>query len=294
MADHQETFDQIDSASLFESAMSNEPEAQAGVVVEQVAEQPRSEDGKYAAKVEAEPVKEPIQAEPGKDKEGSDAPPSWRLREMREERDAERARAENASREAAQFRAELEQFRRQNAPKPEPVDIFADPNAWAQEQLSPIEQRMQNMQTTFILRASRAENVAVHGRDAVAAAENAIGEAMQARDPEVSALRAKMLASDDPVGVAVEWHKSRSVLKETGGDLTAYREKALEDALNDPAFLAKALERANASSQQQNGQPAPKNVIKLPPSVGKIAAAQSASADGGDMSNESLFANAMR
>lgn len=292
MADQQETIDQIDSASLFESAMSNEPEAQAEVVAEQVAEQPRAPDGKFAAKPEGEPEKEPaqIQAEPGKDEANV---PSWRLREIAEERRQAITRAENAEREAAQFRERFAALERQNAPQPEPVDIFADPNAWAQEQLSPIEQRMQNMQTTFILRASRAENVAVHGRDAVAAAEAAVGEAMQSRDPEIAALRAKMLASDDPVGVAVDWHKSRSVLKETGGDLNAYREKALEDALNDPAFLQKALERAKAGQQPNGGQPETKNTFKLPPSIGKVPAAQS-STDAGDMSNESLFAQAMR
>lgn len=288
MADQQETFDQIDSASLFESAMSNEP-AQAEVV-EHVEEQPRGPDGKFAAKPEAEPelTKEPalIQAESGKD----DATiPPWRLREMREERDA-------ARNEAAQFRAEMDQLRRQaaqNAPKPEPVDIFADPNAWAKEQFSPFEQRMQTMQTTLTLRASRAENIAIHGRDAVKAAEDAIDEAVKSRDPDIPSLTAKLKATDDPVGVAIEWHKSRSLLKETGGDLTAYKAKALEDALNDPAFLAKALERAN-SQQDSGGQPEPKNIIKLPPSVGKIAAAKAAASDGGDMSNESLFANAMR
>lgn len=290
MADHQETFDQIDSASLFESAMSNEPEAQAEVVVEQVAEQPRGPDGKFAAKPEAEPVKEQvqIQAEPGKDEANV---PSWRLREISEERRLAITRAENAEREAAQFRERFAALERKNAPQPEPVDIFADPNAWAEQQLSPFERRMADMQTNMVLGISRAQNYALHGKDAVNEAEKAVGEAMQSRDPEVAGLRAKMLASDDPVGIAIEWHKSRSLLKETGGDLNAYREKALEAALNDPAFLAKALERAKV---QAGGQPQVQNRIQMPPSMSRIPTAQSAGDDDGDMSDGALFAHATR
>lgn len=292
-----ETFDQIDSSELFDAAVSDDPviqEAEAPVAeAEVVAEQPRGPDGKFMPKA-AEP-EQPVQAETPEVKDEGAVPP-WRLREMREERDAERARAENAAREAAQFRSEMEALRRQvaqqSAPKPEPVDIFADPNAWAEQQLSPLEQRMQSLAANLTLRASRAENVAIYGRETVTAAEKAIGEAMQSQDPELSGLRAKMMASDDPVGVAVEWHKSRSLLKETGGDLNAYRAKALEDALNDPAFLQKALDRVKA--QANNGQQKPRTEINMPPRLSRIPSAQSASDDDGDMSDGALFAHATR
>lgn len=301
MAVTTETFDQIDSSELFNSAIADEPEAQIteqpeAAEPEATSEQPRDENGRFAAKApeaeskEAEQVR-PQAEQPAKD----DAPPSWRLREMREERDAERARAENAAREAAQIRAEMAEMRRQFAerqPKPEPVDIFADPNAWAQQQLSPLEQRMQSLTQTLTLRASRAENVAIHGRDAVNAAEKSVEEAMRSGDPEIAGLRAKMLASDDPVGVAVDWHKSRSLLKETGGDLSAYRAKALEEALNDPAFLQKALDRAR--DQASGGQTKPRTEINLPPRLSRIPSAQTAGEDTGDGSDAALFAFATR
>lgn len=293
----QETFDQIDSSDLFQSAVLDEPIAHEAPepVAEAEDTQPRDDHGRFAPKVEAEPVKAettqapPVAADHGKDEANV---PSWRLREIAEERRQAITRAEQAEREAAQFRADMEALRqqlaKQNAPQPEPVDIFADPNAWAQQQLSPFEQRMQQMQATLTLRASRAENVAIHGRDAVKAAEDAIDEAVRNRDPEIPGLQAKLRASDDPVGVAIEWHKSRSVLKETGGDLNAYREKALEDALNDPAFLAKAMERAKA------GQQTPTSTIKLPPSLNRVASAQVAGDDDGDGSDGALFRHAMR
>jgi hypothetical protein len=289
----QETLDQLDSSDLFQSAVSDEPIAQeVAEPVEAEVGQPRDDHGRFAPKVEAEPVKEATPApaaDHGKDEANV---PSWRLREIAEERRQAIARAEQAEREAAQFRADMEALRqqiaKQNAPQPEPVDIFADPNAWAQQQLTPFEQKMQQMQASLTLRASRAENIAIHGRDAVKAAEDAIDEAVKNRDPEIPGLQAKLRASDDPVGVAIEWHKSRSVLKETGGDLNAYREKALEAALNDPAFLAKALERAKA------GQQTPTSTIKLPPSLNRVAAAQVAGDDDGDGSDEALFRHAMR
>lgn len=286
----QESFDQIDSSDLFESAMSDEPVAQGAPEPEAVAEptgQPRDEHGRFAAKVEPEPVAPTPQPAADHGKEEANVP-SWRLREIAEERRQALARAEQAEREAAQFRERLAALERQNAPKPEPVDIFADPNAWAQQQLSPFEQRMQQMQANLVLRASRAENVAIHGRDVVKAAEDAIDEAVRNRDPDVPALQAKLQASDDPVGVAIEWHKSRSLLKETGGDLNAYKAKALEDALNDPAFLAKALEKARA------GQQTPQHKIQMPPSLNRIAAAQVAGDDDNDASDAALFRHAMR
>lgn len=289
----QESFDQIDSSDLFNSAMSDEPVAIEAPEPEAVAEptgQPRDEHGRFAAKVEPEPVAPTPQPAADHGKEEANVP-SWRLREIAEERRQAIARAEQAEREASQFRERLAALEQKNAPKPEPVDIFADPNAWAQQQLSPFEQRMQQMQANLVLRASRAENVAIHGRDVVKAAEDAIDEAVRNRDPDVPALQAKLQASDDPVGVAIEWHKSRSVLnvlKENGGDLNAYKAKALEDALNDPAFLAKALEKARA------GQQTPQHKIQMPPSLNRIAAAQVAGDDDNDGSDAALFRHAMR
>ena len=289
-----ETFDQVDSTELFNTAMSDEPIQDSPVAETVVNEQPRGPDGKYAAKVEAEvPAEQPIvPADPGK----TDVDvPSWRLREVAEERRQAQSERDAARNEAAQFRQQMEQMQRQlqaNAPKPEPVDFYSDQDAWIKQQLSPFEQRMQTMQTNLMLRASRAENIATHGREAVAAAEAAIDEAVKSGNPDIPALTVRLKASDDPVGVAIEWHKSQSMLKETGGDLNAYREKALEAALNDPAFLAKAMERARA---QANGQTQPSAIQmpgKTPPSLNRIASAASPHEEAGDMSDASLFAHA--
>lgn len=295
MADQQGTIEPIDSSELFEAAISNEPVEQEAVQVAESTEQPRDEGGRFAAKTEAAPAAttNPPPADPGKEEANV---PSWRLREISEERRQAQTERDAARHEAAQFRAEMEQMRRQltqqTAPKPEPVDIFADPSKWAEQTLSPIEQRLQAMNTSMVLRASRAENFAIHGREAVAAAEKALDEAVNSRDPDIPGLQAKLIASDDPVGVMMDWHKSRSLLKETGGDLNAYRQKVLEEALSDPAYQAKVLEAARA--QANGGQTQPKSIVKLPPSLNKIAASAGNDAADTDMSDGALFAHAMR
>lgn len=289
MADQQETIEPIDNSELFEAALSDDPVTQEAEPVAVAEEgQPRDAQGRFASKAEPEPEPQPVQAEPAKEEH---VLPSWRAREIAEERRAAVERAERAEREAAQFRERLAALEQQKQPQPEPVDIFADPNAWAQQQLSPLEQRMQSLTANLTLRASRAENVAIHGREAVTAAEKAVEEAMRSGDPDIPGLQAKARASDDPVGVVIDWHKSRSLLKETGGDLGAYRQKVLDEAMKDPAFQAKVIEAARV---QANGGAQPKTITRLPPSLNKIAASAGHDDADNDMSDAGLFAHALR
>jgi len=293
MADQQETIE-LDSKALFESALNDEPATQATPEPEHVEqktdEQPRGPDGKFAAKtVEPEPPKTETapavaaQTEPAKDEAHV---PSWRLKEIREERDTERRLRSDLEQRLAAAERQL----KSNEPKPEPVDLYADPNAWAKQQFKPFEDQIADLRTNLTLRASRAENVAIYGKDAVEAAEKAIDEAVKARDPDLPALTAKLRSTDDPVGVAIQWHKSRSITQEIGGDIEAYKEKLL----SDPAFLAKAMERAKGGTPSaQPGQSAPKPVYDIPPSLNRAASAASALDEGGDLSNESLFKNAL-
>lgn len=293
----QETIE-LDGNELFDAAMSEDPATPQEQPIAEAEGQPRDEHGRFAPKAEPEPQPEPQQqpaqaAEPAKDDEHM--LPSWRVREINEDRRAALARAEQVERENAAFRAQMAELQRQivaQQPKPEPVDIFQDPNEWAEQQLSPFEQRMQQLSTNLVLRASRAENVAVHGRDAVTAAEKALEEAVNSRDPDIPGLQAKLRASDDPVGVMVDWHKSRSLLKETGGDLNAYRAKVLDEAMKDPAFLAKAIEAAKV----QAGGATARNVVQLPQSLSRVASAAPASGNPGDSddSADALWGHALR
>jgi hypothetical protein len=67
---------------------------------------------------------------------------------------------------------------------------------------------------------------------------------MQANDPSINLLRSQLPTSRDPVGTAMQWYSNSKLQKETGGNITAYRDKILADAMKDPAFQAKVIEAA--------------------------------------------------
>jgi hypothetical protein len=60
------------------------------------------------------------------------------------------------------------------------------------------------------------------------------------------------------------------VIAQVGTNPEEYVQKKLEEALSDPEFLAKALERARGVASTQPTQ------VKLPPSLNKATAARSA------------------
>ncbi len=138
--------------------------------------------------------------------------------------------------EARQHRQRADDLQRQHderekAKNAQPVDWFADPDAAIKQYFAPIQQQFDQTKSSLTLRASRAEAIATHGKDTVAAMEAAVGAAMEAGDPEIQHLRQQMLQSDDPVGVAMQWHQRKAVLSEVGTDPKAYREKLKAEIL---------------------------------------------------------------
>lgn len=206
-------------------------------VKETATEQPRAPDGKFATK---QVVEKPT-GEPAAPPAAQSQPPHGYV---------PLAALVDTRFEARQAKQQLQELQRQydelKKPKAEPVDWFADPDAAVKQHFAPIQQQFQDTIAKITLRASKAEAVAVHGKDAVAQMESAIGEAMQAGDPEIQQLRAQMLDSDDPVGVAMQWHSRKRVLNEVGSDPAAYREK----------LKAELLAEINAGKQLAP-QPAP-------------------------------------
>lgn len=189
--------------------------------------------------------------------------------------DEARGKAKRYTEQVASFETTVSEMRRQNdglsrqvtellqrIPVPQqqprndepPPDFFADPDAALTHRLSPFENRLNTVAQTMTLRASKAENIAAHGREAVTKMEAAIGEAMASGDQEMPALRAAMLQSDDPVGVAMSWYQRRSVLNEVGSDPAAYRQK-LRDELK--AEILAELKPEQGNPPANNGQGAP-------------------------------------
>lgn len=304
----QETTVPMDDKELFQSAMADEPKQETAEAPAAEAPAPEHKadetgrlhgpDGKFVSKQEKQADAAPIQqppveqaAPPDKDEQTGQVP-SWRLREVREEREkAEKRATEEAQRvyalqqELQTMRAELTQLRQ---PKQDPVNIFEDPDKAIAQRLSPFEANLQTLQSHMILRASRAEAIAEHGKAAVAEMEAAVGKAMQSNHPDMPSLSAQMRSSDDPVGVAMQWHKRAKVMETTGGDVDAFVQKKLDEAMNNPEFQAKVLEKARSAA----GQPRPS--VQLPPSLSKApGSAPQAETDDADMSDKALFRHAM-
>jgi len=192
--------------------------------------QPRGPDGKFAAKQAAKADDDPVSTG---EKQNAAPPPVAEKQQPNREVPLQalidqRLEAQQAKRERDELRRQLAELQQ---PRAEPVDFFADPDAAINQRLQPFQQQFQQITSSLLLRASKAEAVAVHGREAVTEMETAIGEAMQAGDPEMPILRARMSQTDDPVGVAMEWHNQRKISREVGNDPKAYREKLKAEIL---------------------------------------------------------------
>lgn len=280
----------VDNADMWQSA--TEPaakEAPPPAPPEPQAEPPperaRDDLGRF---VKATPEPPPTQVEPVKEEEPPQVP-SWRLREIREERDAEAKRFSDLQRQYAADRQQMAELQRQLAelqrPKQEPIDFFQNPDGALQQRLSPIEERFAQLEATMKLNSSKALAVAMHGKEAVAEMEAAI-EKVDRNRPDIQLLAHQMRSSDDPVGAAMEWFRREKLQSETGGDLAAYRQKLLKD----PAFLAEALGAARGQAQTPQGQPPP---VKLPVSLSKVSGTPAtAEVDDNDDSSQAMWRSA--
>ncbi len=274
------------------SLLADEPEApkeQPEETAQEKEDRARDEKGRFVAKTEEETPQVEATQEPDKD---AAQVPSWRLRELREQREAAESRATEQQKQNWQLQQQLAEMQRQiqaaQKPAQDPVDFFQDPESAFQQRVAPIEERYAQLEARMRLNTSRAMAIATHGAPAVSEMEKAVELASQQNHPDLPALSAQMRNSDDPVGLAMQWYKRNSLVEKTGGDLDAYVQKQMDEKLKDPAFLAKALEAARA---QAGGSPAPK--IQLPPSLNKApGSANTGSPDDNDMSDRSLFQHA--
>jgi hypothetical protein len=263
----------------------------------------RGADGKFVAKPTDTPAaatQQPAEQQPPTNDDIAAQVPSWRLREVREAREAAERRAEEASRQAYAFQQQMAEMQRQLAelrqPKQQPVDFFENPDAALQQRLSPIEERFNQLQSRLMLNSSRAMAVAMHGADAVKEMETAVDKASREGHPEMTLLAAQMRASDDPVQVAMQWHQRTKLQSEVGNDLNAYKAKLKEQLLSDQEFLAAAVAKATGQAQQAAAQPGTRPNISLPPSLNKATGAGLTNSDPNepaDLSDRSLFRHAM-
>lgn len=286
----------MNDEELFNSAMTEaapeieapaEPEANEGG-------QSRDEQGRFTAKAaepEPEGQSESEAAAPQTTKDEAHVP-SWRLREVNDAREAAERRAreieDRYQRELADLRSRLPKQEAQAAP-----DLYEDPNGFVghnvRQAVDPIKSEIGQMREYFSRRDAERE----HGADKVQAAFAWLEEGSASRDPERFAIYQKAMQSMHPYGEIVKAHQERQLLQQIGSDPQKWFETSLEQKLqSDPQFAASLLQKIQQSARgapQQQG-----STVRLPPSLNRIASAQSAADASGDMSDASLFENAMR
>ena len=185
--------------------------------------------GKFAPKVAAEATADnPNHISPEQSKPDADSEPSkgWTyaaVKDEKQKRQEAQRRADEAERRANEFQRQLAQIADTQRQQAQPAHelMFSDSEEYQRIQ----DQKIQEIKLNSNIRASRAENIAIHGLEAVNAVDLALIEAIESGDPEIPALRQRLINSEDPVGVALKWHKESRLKKEVGDDLGAFLER---------------------------------------------------------------------
>jgi hypothetical protein len=267
--------------ALYDAATEPEPVAEEPVVAEG---RQRDEKGRFAPKQEEEPVAEaapePVAVQPEPEKVDHRIPLTELLNE-REKRQAEQRRAEQLMRELETLRQQLQPQRQ----APQAPDQFQDPEGYN----AYWEHRLQEQQTHFqqAMRGVQAENSLARAHDKHGEVfEKAYQAVMDRASQGDRSIAQQMVNSPNPGESIVAWYKRESTLQMVGDDPEAFLNKKLEEKLNDPEFLAKAIERARGVASTQPTQ------VKLPPSLNKVAAASRAD-DGATLSDAGLYHHAI-
>lgn len=305
----QETTVPIEDRGMLSEIMSEQPERsepEPEAVEAEAPERPRDEAGRFVSKqgdTDAAPIQQPAETtlapQPTTDDNAAHVP-SWRLREVNEQRTAAERREQEASNRAYALQQQMSDLQRRfeeaTKPKAQPVDFFENPEGALQQRVEPIQQGFERQLSEMRLDMSRELAVTRHGEPAVAEMEAAIAQAMQSSHPDMATLAAQMRSSKFPALKAMEWHQQAKLRSEVGTDLGAYKTKLEEQLLANPEFLAKAVAKATGQAQQAAAQPGTRPNIQLPPSLNRATGAglsNSDPADAADMSDRGLFRHAM-
>lgn len=248
--------------------------------VEQPVEQPSEAQAKAPAETPAQA--EQPSAQPVAGQQPQEDAHRVPLRELLDERDKRQA-----------LQRQIEELRRQVQPKeaPKAPEFWEQPEGnidhRVQQAVQPLVQEliMQREQTSRALAAIQ------YGEDTVNEAYKDLETRIQSGDPVARFDYQRVMAQPNQYAALVQLHQQRKALNEIGNDPNAYREKLLSEALNDQAFLAKALEAAKAkaaSSPSVVTYAAPGKAKGLP-SISNVGAAGSVGASNADISDDDMF-----
>jgi hypothetical protein len=302
----------IDSSDLFRNAMTDAPPppkeepapqqpepSPAPPPAQADAEQPRDEHGRFIPRASqpTDPTPQaPVaatQQQPGQPvpKPEEDTPiPSWRARELREQREAEATRVQQLAAELAEERRIRMHWQQQIAAQQqqpaEVPDLIADPAAYHAHVERTFNERLRNMEANFSFRIQHDR----HGETFEQAYQEMLGRAERGDRTVVQSV----MASPDPGAAMMNWYQREQTIRTVGADPNKWFEQQLLERLKDEKFKGSLLNHIRGAPAQPsgNGQAPPAN-YQVPPSLSRVPGA-AASGQGGDMSDASLFAHAMR
>lgn len=248
---------------------------------EQTAERERDEKGRFKAKEPEESKPTLTLKAPPEDvtPETPEKPHQVPLTELLNER--ERRQNEQRQREALQYQLQQLQQRLQETQKPqETVDMFADPQAWEQTLQQRNEAWRRQVMGEMSLRLAQTKYP-----DVFSEAYSAMQQRLQSGDV---ALQQAFIASPDPGEMMVNWYRREKTIETVGPDPESFLARALDAALENPEFLARAVEKARGVASTKPSQ------TKLPPSLSKATASSASGESAGEMSDAALFNDAWK
>lgn len=269
--------EELDEQSLFDAAVSDEPEVQVADVAEVKTEPEIAEKTEVIAENQVEkPVVD----------DNAPQVPSWRVREINDEKRALADKLTALETERNQWLAERQRLTAAEKPpekaaKPDPL---LDPEGYEKYLEDKFEAKRLNDTREFDLRITRQSNIETFDK-----AYEESQRLKAARDPAFMELSQKMNSTNAPGKVLLDWYQDRMTKAEIGGDINAYNQRKREELLKDPEFRKAAMDAWRAEGQPQaNGRPR----VDLPPSLNGASRSNSMlrSTDGdvpdGDLWNE--------
>jgi hypothetical protein len=256
-------------------------------------ERPRDpETGRYVKKDEPQPQE--AQAEPAEEQQAApeqaaeekkpvedEQVPSWRLRELNEDRRRVQAENEQMRVQLARLQAMQEQAERAKAPPPK-LDPLLNTPEWE----AALEQKYEHRLAMAMLNQNLAFNRKIYGADKFDKAYQAIYQQAQSGN---TAPRDQALRSYDPGEAIMNWFDS--------SDPETVKSRVKEELLADPEFIAQVRGQAPRSAPQAGQQP-PRTVVRLPPSLAKVTGSSATSNEDirtqTDGSEAALFEYALR
>jgi hypothetical protein len=261
---------------LFDNAIDPPTTEPAPTAAPEPAEKPQVEQAKPDTEATAAPV-----ADKPKVDDDAHMVPSWRLKEITEERRAAQAERDAFKQQRDQLAFEQQEFRRRlaqlekPAEQPQEPDPLLNPREYREFMERRFEERLVNERREMSLQSAK--------RTYKEEFDQAYEAAQKFVDP---ALRARMQHSSDPGETLIGWFRELKIRAEVGNDPAAYRKKVGDEMLKDPEFRKRAMEawRTEAQGNQSGERP------MLAPSLNGISRSAAAlRASQADLSDDALW-----